>query len=89
MYYFRRSTNLRKQYVRESEAKVQAEAKCKDIRMQLDKANKKLIVYDKREVSMLHLRRAVNSAEIRADQVQKELASVTVERDRATERFAI
>ena len=75
---------------------MDVEVQAKDALKKLDKAKHKLKDYEKREVSMLNLRRSVNAAELRADQLQKELKSLRSElkslrseRDRAVERFGI
>ena len=85
----RRAKSSRKQYVREANAKINVKVKSKDAQKKLDNAQKKLSEYEKREVSVMSLRRAVNSAELRANELQQEMKSLSAERDRAVERFVI
>ena len=81
--------NAKKLYVQESQAKVTVEVQVKDVRKKFAKVNDKLQEYEKREVSMQSLRRAVNEAEFRVEETKKEITSLTVERDRAMERFVM
>ena len=85
----RRAKSSRKQYVREANAKINVKVKSKDSQKKLDNAQKKLSEYEKREVSVMSLRRAANSAKLRANQLQQEMKSLITERDRAVERFVI
>ena len=85
----RRAKSSRKQYVREANAKINVKVKSKDTQKKLDNAQKKLSEYEKREVSVMNLRRAVNSAELRANELQQKMKSLSTERDRAVERFVI
>ena len=66
---------------------MDAEAKSKDIRKKLGKAQNKLADYKQREASMSSLRRAANAAEFRATELEQEMTSLKAERDRAVERF--
>ena len=66
---------------------MNAEVKSKDIHKKLLKTQNKLADYEKREASMLSLRRAVNTAEFRTAELEQEMASLKVERERAVERF--
>ena len=85
----RRAKSSRKQYVREANAKINVKVKSKDAQKKLDNALKKLSEYEKREVSVMILRRAANSAELRANELQQKMKSLSAERDRAVERFVI
>ena len=55
----------------------------------MDNAQKKLSEYEKREVSVMSLRRAANSAELRVNELQQKMKSLSTERDRVVERFVI
>ena len=79
---FLRAKNTKKQYARED-----VQVKSKNMRKRLDKAEKKLNEYEKRDVNILNLRRSVYEAEIRANQLEQELKSLKTEHDRVVERF--